>query len=381
MRGSERALDADVPRPDLVFEDPRSRALLTRIERIARADLTVLITGETGTGKEGVARLLHARSARASARFVAVNCAAISEALLEAELFGHERGAFTGALARSEGWFEAAHGGTLFLDEIGDLPFGAQAKLLRVLQEREVVRVGARRPIAIDVRLIAATNADLPRAVAEGRFREDLFYRLHVAPLLLLPLRERPGDILPLAERFLRESSRRLGLPPACFAPDARARLHAHRWPGNVRELENAVHLARMVTPDAIVRAEALELAGGAVGRPHHDARGEQALEAAVLALLEQDRPDLHAHIDSTVLRTVYAFTDRNQVRTAALLGISRNVVRGRLAAYGLLTKTTRAARTGATAEVAPALREPIPITRRALPERLVAGSRAARRG
>src|SRR4051812_31770352 len=182
----------------MVFEDPRSAALRARIERLAPSEATVLVIGETGTGKEIVARHIHALSRRADRPFLAVNCGAFAESLIESELFGHERGAFTGAVADKRGWFEAAHGGTLFLDEVGDLSPGAQAKLLRVLQEREVVRLGSHRTIPVDVRLVAATNVELAGAVAAGRFRLDLLYRLAVAQLTIAPLRERPLDILPL---------------------------------------------------------------------------------------------------------------------------------------------------------------------------------------
>jgi sigma-54-specific transcriptional regulator len=320
----------------LVFEDPGSRALLRRIERLAATDATVLVTGETGTGKEIVSRYLHQGSARARAPFVAVNCSALAPTLFESELFGHEKGAFTGALALSRGWFEAADGGTLFLDEIGELPLPAQAKLLRVIQEREVVRVGGRRPIPVDVRFIAATNTKLEHAVAEGRFREDLFYRIHVAPLALAPLRERAGDILPLARHFLAVHAERLALPRAELAPDAVARLLAHTWPGNVRELDNAIHHALLVSHDGVVRAESLELA--VVARPPRPvAPPSPSLEDAVLSLLEEDRPNLHDHIEATVFRTVYEACDKNQLRTARLLGLSRNVVRARLAQHGLL--------------------------------------------
>jgi sigma-54 dependent transcriptional regulator len=329
----------------LVFEDPSSRALLSRIERLAPTEATVLITGETGTGKEIVARRLHQRSARAGAPFVAVNCGALSPALFESELFGHERGAFTGAIGQSQGWFEAAHGGTLFLDEIGDLPPPAQVKLLRVLQEREVVRVGARRPIPVDVRLIAATNADLERAVAERRFRGDLFYRIHVAPIALVPLRERPGDVLPLARHFLARYAERLGAPRAELAPDAIERLLAHPWPGNIRELENAIHHALLVSPDGMVRAHALQLAAGFARAPPLEAPPSSTLEAAVLSLLEEDRSNLHEYIEASVLRTIYEFSGRNQLRTARLLGMSRNVVRARLIQHGLLASGARALR------------------------------------
>ena len=221
----------------LVFEDPRSRALLGRIQQVAPSHATVLITGETGTGKEIVARHLHELSRRADKPFVAVNCGAFSENLAEAELFGHERGAFTGAQGSKVGWFETAHGGTLFLDEIGDLSLPLQVKLLRVLQEGEVVRIGSRQPIPIDVRLVTATNVDLQQAMAAGHFREDLFYRLNVTTLELPPLRERPGDILPLVGHFLEVYRRRLGLDVARLNSGARARLLEHSWPGNIREL------------------------------------------------------------------------------------------------------------------------------------------------
>ena len=199
---------ASVPEGPL-FADPRSRALGAEIARVAPSDANVLVTGETGTGKEVVARHVHRLSTRRAKPFVAVNCAALSDTLIESELFGHERGAFTGAVASNRGWFEAADGGTLFLDEIGELSPALQAKLLRVIQEREVVRIGARQPRPLDVRLITATNVDLQGAVREGRFREDLFYRIKVASLHIPPLRDRPGDILPLAERACRRASTR----------------------------------------------------------------------------------------------------------------------------------------------------------------------------
>src|SRR6187551_771097 len=197
----------------LVFDDPGSVALLERVQQVAPTDATVLVIGETGTGKELLARRVHQGSGRRGP-FLAVNCGAFSESLIDAELFGHETGAFTGASQARAGWFEAANGGTLFLDEIGDLPLGLQVKLLRVLQERQVVRLGSRQPIPIDVRLIAATNVDLEAAVAARHFREDLYYRLNVATVSLLPLRERPGDILPLARYFLAVHAGRVGAVP-----------------------------------------------------------------------------------------------------------------------------------------------------------------------
>ena len=194
-----------------VFEDPKSQALLAHLQQVAPSDASVLIIGETGTGKELVARHLHNLSARRNGPFIAVNCGAFSESLVEAELFGHEKGAFTGALSAKAGWFEEANGGTLFLDEIGDLPMPIQVKLLRVLQEREVVRLGSRKSIPIDVRVLAATNVQLEKAINAGHFREDLYYRLNVVSLELSPLRERPGDILPLVRHFIAAYSHRLG--------------------------------------------------------------------------------------------------------------------------------------------------------------------------
>ena len=324
----------------LVFEDPASSALLERVQRIAPSDATALIIGETGTGKELIARHIHELSARLTGPFVAFNCAAISESLMESELFGHERGAFTGAVTAKIGWFETAQGGSLFLDEIGDLPPALQAKLLRVIQEREVIRVGSRRPIAIDVRLIAATNVNLDEAVAAGRFREDLFYRLHVAPIQLPPLRERPGDILPLVHHFLKVYGTRLGYTSADLAPEAVQQLLDYPWPGNIRELENTIHHALLVCPGHIVRPEDLRLPTPRSQRLSAMAQAissPQSLEALLRTLFNSDRSDLYRRIDETVIRTAYEYCEQNQLRTARLLGISRNMVRDRLIRYRLL--------------------------------------------
>src|SRR3984885_11128190 len=219
----------------LVFADPASRHLLSYIEKLAPSEAPVLISGETGTGKELVARHIHQLSGR-TGPFLAVNCGAISDHLAESELFGHEAGSFTGAVGRREGWFEAANGGTLFLDEIGDLPLPMQVKLLRVLQEREVVRIGSRKPVAVDVRLVAATNADLDHAASVGRFRSDLLYRLNIAQARVPPLRERPDDVLPLARHFLQKHSRRAGFATPELTPPAVEALLRHTWLGNIRE-------------------------------------------------------------------------------------------------------------------------------------------------
>jgi sigma-54-specific transcriptional regulator len=329
----------------LVFEDAKSRALLERIQRIAPSEATVLVVGETGTGKEIVARHLHDLSARAARPFVAVNCGAFTETLLEAELFGHEKGAFTGAVAGKPGWFEAAQGGTLFLDEIGDLPAGAQVKLLRVLQEREVVRLGSRQAIPIDVRLVAATNVDLQRAVAAGRFREDLYYRLKVAVAQLPPLRQRPGDILPLARYFLELYGQRLGSGAAALTPEAVRALLAHPWPGNIRELENVIHSALLVSQNGQVEPEHLNLgtAPAPVESPDAGPDPTAALTRALQGLFDENLPRLHDRIEAAVMRSAYEFCHRNQLQTARLLGISRNVVRARLIGIGELPAAARA--------------------------------------
>jgi sigma-54-specific transcriptional regulator len=327
----------------LLFHDPLSAALLDHIERVARSDATALIIGETGTGKELVARHIHAQSGRRGP-FVAVNCGAFSETLIDAELFGHESGAFTGASQARAGWFEAANGGTLFLDEIGDLPKALQVKLLRVLQERQVVRLGARRAVPLDVRLVAATNVDLQKAVAADRFRTDLYYRLSVAPITLPPLHQRRGDILPLAQHFLQRYAQTMGLGAVSLAPDARAALLAYNWPGNIRELENVIHYALIVCAAGQVRAADLNLAGTV--QPEEPARKPRAAAAAPLARLEtviedliQDgTKDLYEKVEEVLVRTAFAWCDQNQVQTARALGITRNVVRTQLKRFGLIT-------------------------------------------
>jgi two-component system response regulator FlrC len=225
-----------------VAEDPRSRSLLELAARVAQSDVTVLLNGESGTGKEVLARFIHAESKRSAGPFIAVNCAAIPDQMLEAILFGHEKGAFTGAQARSVGKFVQASGGTLLLDEVTEMELGLQAKLLRVLQEREVEPLGASKPIQLDVRVIATSNRDLDQAVGDGTFREDLYYRLSVFPLRIPALRERPGDIAALARRFGGERS---------ITPEALARLTSHHWTGNVRELENVMQRALLLSSDA----------------------------------------------------------------------------------------------------------------------------------
>jgi sigma-54-specific transcriptional regulator len=331
----------------LVFEDPRSQALLRLIRQIAPSEATVLVIGETGTGKEIVARHIHDLSKRALQPFVAVNCGAFSETLVESELFGHERGAFTGAQVAKPGWFETAQGGTLFLDEIGDLPPAVQVKLLRVLQEREVVRLGSRQPIPIDVRLVAATNVDLEQAVAAGRFREDLYYRLKVAVLPLPPLRDRPGDVLPLAQYFLGLYQQRLHSRPATLSDAAVKQLLAHAWPGNIRELENVIHSALLVSQGDEIGPADLRLGPGPARRLDPDEAGSggdplAGLGRALAALFDRNLPDLHARVEGALLQAAYAYCHRNQLQTARLLGISRNVVRARLIQLGEIRAGSR---------------------------------------
>ncbi|WP_434563006.1 sigma-54-dependent response regulator transcription factor FleR [Pseudomonas sp. R1-6] len=242
--------------------EPASAQLLELAARVARSDSTVLISGESGTGKEVLARYIHQQSRRASEPFIAINCAAIPDNMLEATLFGHEKGSFTGAIAAQAGKFEQADGGTILLDEISEMPLGLQAKLLRVLQEREVERVGARKPISLDIRVVATTNRDLAGEVAAGRFREDLYYRLSVFPLAWRPLRERTADILPLAERLLAKHVNKMKHATARLSAEAQACLIGYPWPGNVRELDNAIQRALILQQGGLIQPEDFCLAG-----------------------------------------------------------------------------------------------------------------------
>jgi sigma-54 dependent transcriptional regulator len=308
--------------------------------RLARSEATILIVGESGTGKEVVARRVHERSGRRGP-FVAVNCGALTESLAEAELFGHEGGSFTGATAARIGWFEAAEGGTLLLDEVSELPAELQVKILRVLQEREVVRVGSRRARRIDVRVIAASNVDLARAVMEGRFRADLYYRLNVATISLPALRERRSDILPLAEHFLTKHAERLRSRAAYLTADAKRALLAHSWPGNIRELENVIQAAMVASPEGAVRPEHLRLRGEASPEPAAGA-GPPAAALGALAgpleeLLQSGPSQLFPKVEEFLVRRAYSHCRGNQVLAARLLGVSGNVMRAHLRRYGLL--------------------------------------------
>jgi formate hydrogenlyase transcriptional activator len=239
---------------DLIGSSPKFRALLTDVERVAPVDCAVLIQGETGTGKEVIARAIHEASPRRNRRFVALNCAAIPAALLESELFGHERGAFTGAWAQTKGRFQMADGGTLFLDEIGDMPLELQPKLLRALQEREFERLGSSQTVKVNARVVAATNQDLGQMVSKKLFRADLFYRLNVIPLFLPPLRERVQDILPLTEFFVAKLSAQLNKPIDVIPDEVIEVLKGHDWPGNIRELQNFIERAVLFSPGTVLR-------------------------------------------------------------------------------------------------------------------------------
>ena len=328
----------------MIFADAQSQALLDQVERFAPSDATVLIIGETGTGKELIARHLHTRSGRRG-DFVAVNCGALSQTLAEAELFGHQAGSFTGATQTRAGWFESANGGTLFLDEIGDLPMSLQVKLLRVIQEREVVRVGARTPIPLDVRVVAATNLDLPAAVEAGRFRADLYYRLNVVTLQVPTLAERPGDILPLASHFLRMYSERLGVQQPEVLPETQEALLQYSWPGNIRELENVVHAALLTSRNGVIRSENLRFAampGSAATSPLPTSTvgndgAYETIRTALRRLLDAQSPELHDTLEALIVKEAFARSGDNQVRSAKLLGISRNNLRTLLKRHGLI--------------------------------------------
>jgi len=305
----------------MVGKSAAMRALYQLIETVAPSSATVLITGDTGTGKEMVARAIHQCSLRRQQRFVAINCSAIPEPLLEAELFGHVRGAFTGAVGSRQGRIEQADKGTLFLDEVGNMPTAVQMKLLRVLQEREFERVGDPRTVKVDVRVVAATNADLPRMVKDGSFREDLFYRLNVVHVELPPLRERPEDIPLLVARFIGKLQPPVdGKEPVVVSQDAMRRLMAYEWPGNVRQLENAIE-------------RALALGGGRrrieVDDLPADLRGEltPTLAATHLAETGVDLPKLIADIERRLIDQALARTDGNRGAAARLLGLKRTTL------------------------------------------------------
>jgi nitrogen regulation protein NR(I) len=327
----------------LVGRHPRMQEVYKAIGRVAASDVTVLLRGESGTGKELVARAIHHYSRRAGRPFVAVSGAAIPGTLLETELFGHERGAFTDARERKLGKLELAHGGTLYLDEVGDMPLDLQVKLLRVLQERTFERLGGQEPIRVDLRVLAATNRDLQALMGEGRFRDDLYYRLNVVTLQLPPLRERREDIPLLAEHFLAKYAGDLG--ERALAPEALDRLVGYDWPGNVRELENVVQRAMVMARGGVVLPEHLPIAPVS---PAAGVRADATLEEVIQKKLAEcvrglaGRPKANLHqlmvglVEKPLLKAVLRETGGNQVKAAALLGINRNTLRKKLAEHGI---------------------------------------------
>ena len=300
------------------------------VRKVAETDLTVLVRGESGTGKELVAQALHQRSSRRARPFIAVNCAAISRELVESELFGHEKGAFTGADARRVGKFEAAHGGTIFLDEIGDMPSATQAKVLRVLQERKLERVGGNRPVEVDVRVVAATHRDLEREVRAGGFREDLYYRLKVVEIDLPSLRERPEDVPALVNHFLEEVSRRLDRPKMPIAPEALSRLARHPWPGNVRELRNVVEQAAVLAGgDAIQESDLrLPVETGDTATPRAEGEAKRTFSAA--------KREAVVDFERSYLLSALRANDGNVSRTAAAIGMVRQSLQQKIRELGL---------------------------------------------
>jgi DNA-binding NtrC family response regulator len=324
--------------PQIIGEDPRLKQVSQTLHRAASTDnTTVLLEGESGTGKELFARALHMLSARADGPFVAINCAAIPENLLESELFGYEKGAFTGATARKPGRFELAHRGTLFLDEIGDLPLGLQAKILRALEERSFERVGGTVPLRVDVRVVAATNRGLKAAVAARQFREDLYFRLSVFPITIPPLRERPDDITLLARYFIDKYCRDMNKKPLTLAPSAEQALKDYPWPGNVRELQNCIERAVILSDGDTIRASQLSLsfrpAPGVV-----DA-AEQANPWAAIDLsgsLAAATKRIVAEIERSKIAQALKEADGNRLRAAELLQVSQKAFLTKLKEHGL---------------------------------------------
>ena len=315
--------EGDAPAAEICV-DAASGVLFELARRVAQTDATVLLAGESGTGKEVVARFIHRHSARAARPFVAINCAAIPENLLESTLFGHEKGAFTGSVQAQAGKFEQAQGGTLLLDEISEMPMALQAKLLRVLQEREVERVGGHKAIRLDIRVIATSNRDLPAEVARGSFREDLYYRLNVFPLEVPPLRARRADIEALARHFLDRQADRLGRPGLCFSPAACRALEAYDWPGNIRELENVVQRAMILAP-------ALEIGPADLHLPA--ARGDSRAASEPAKIADARPADMRSLEKEHILGTLRSVAGSRR-EAARVLGMSERTLRYKLQQY-----------------------------------------------
>ena len=336
---------SDDERP-MISRDPAMEAVIRLADQVAKSEASVLITGESGVGKEVMARYLHQKSRRADRPFISVNCAAIPDNLLESELFGHEKGAFTGAVARRIGKFEEADGGTLLLDEISEMDARLQAKLLRAIQERVIDRVGGSKPVSVNIRIIATSNRDLAKAVAEGTFREDLLYRLNVVNLRLPSLRERPGDIVVLADHFIKKYAAANGVPVRPISAAARQAISAHRWPGNVRELENAMHRAVLLATGPEIDVDAIRLpdgqplggmgaammAGQAYEAPQAGvaARAAQAADAVTRSFVGQTV----AAMEKTLILDTLTHCLGNRTHAANILGISIRTLRNKLNEY-----------------------------------------------
>jgi DNA-binding NtrC family response regulator len=326
LRRENRSLKEEVRQlrgeQTVVGDSPPLKQILELIRTVAPTRSTVLIQGESGTGKELVARAIHAQSDRADASFVSVNCAALPETLIESSLFGHEKGAFTGATRMVKGAFERADGGTLLLDEVTEMRADLQAKLLRVIQEQEFERVGGGTPIQVDVRIVATTNRDLKAAVQEGSFREDLFYRLAVVPITVPPLRDRKGDIPALAHRFMQRTARSIGKVVDGFTPEAMERLVSHDWPGNVRELAHAVERAIILSPGPVIGPEGFDLGMSAVTstRPAPPTDGKLVIDTLNVK-----------EVEAILIERALEETGQNRTRAAELLGISVRTLRNKL--------------------------------------------------
>ena len=319
----------------LVYRDDKMAEVIKLADQIAASDASILITGESGTGKEVMARHVHQKSARASRAFISVNCAAIPENLLESELFGHEKGAFTGAVARRIGKFEEANGGTLLLDEISEMDARLQAKLLRAIQERVIDRVGGSTPVKVDIRIIATSNRDLHAAVRDGVFREDLLYRLNVVNLKIPPLRERPTDILELADHFAKKFAEANGMPRKALSSEARTQLLANPWPGNVRELENTMHRAVLLSSGAEIDADAIRMSDGApavAGSSTNDPAAQAAFAAEAVSRTLVGMTV--AEVERDLILDTLDHCLGNRTHAANILGISIRTLRNKLKQY-----------------------------------------------
>ncbi|MFK7867293.1 MAG: sigma-54 interaction domain-containing protein [Alphaproteobacteria bacterium] len=314
----------------IIHNDPALKIVLAMADQVAPSEASVLITGESGTGKEVFARYIHAKSKRASGPFVALNCAAIPENLLESELFGHEKGAFSGAIAQRIGKFEEASNGTILLDEISEMDIKLQAKLLRVIQEKEVDRLGGNTPVSVNVRVLATSNRDLPQSVERGEFRQDLYFRLNVINLALPPLRDRPGDIMVLAQYFKEKFEKTYGSASKQFSPDAIKILRQHDWPGNVRELENIVHGSVIMSNGDEILPSAINIVKSSPAQPQSQHEHEAAVQSGGMSVGQS-----LAAVERRLIVDTYRHCLGNESEAAAILGVSLNALRNRLNEYG----------------------------------------------